>query len=254
MKSESENFEEVKPYSADTDTKTGQLEKMFGKISARYDMFNRLMSFGNVGRWRRNALRTLSPYDPKYILDIATGTGDFSIDAFRVLKPFSVTAIDISGQMLKIAEQKIKRAGLADQVKFDRQDCAALREHDNTYDAATIAFGLRNFEFLDKSLSEINRTLKPEGYLLVLEMNEPQSKFLFFFYKLYIKLFVKITSRLLSADTLAYDYLTHSMHAFPNGKKLIAIFEKAGFKIEKYKTFTFGVCSMYLLKKLPKFL
>jgi ubiquinone/menaquinone biosynthesis methyltransferases len=244
-----DNFEQLKPY-IDAETKTEQLETMFDKISERYDLFNRIMSFGNVGRWRKKALLTLKLHNPKYILDIASGTGDFCIDAFKYLNPQSITAVDISGQMLAIAAQKAKSKGLENCVKFDIQDCATLQENSNTYDAATIAFGLRNFEFLDKSLSEISRVLKPDGHLLVLEMNEPNNKFLFFFYKLYIKIFVKATSRLFSTDKLAYNYLTNSMHAFPNGKKLLAIFEKAGFKKEQYKTFTFGVCSMYLMKKI----
>lgn len=242
------DYTKVKPYN-ETEAKTEQLSRMFNHISGKYDKFNDIMSWGMARFWRRSSLKSLQAFDPKQILDIATGTGDVAIKSFKFLNPDHVTGVDISDQMMEIGQEKVKVAGLTGKINFEVQDCASLTFSNDSFDAVTIAFGIRNFEKLDQSIQQIYRVLKPGKHLLILEMNEPQKNFLLKLYKCYTTVFVKLTSRLLSNDEKAYDYLTASMHAFPNGEKLIAALEKHGLNVIKYRKFSFGVCSMYLAEK-----
>jgi demethylmenaquinone methyltransferase/2-methoxy-6-polyprenyl-1,4-benzoquinol methylase len=151
--------------------------------------------------------------------------------------------------MLEMGRIKIATAKLSDSIDLQVQDCSTLTFKNESFDAATIAFGIRNFEKLNESLAQIYRVLKPGGHLLILEMNEPQKGLLFRGYQLYTKIFVRMTAKYLSSDKIAYDYLTASMHAFPNGERLIGILTSNGFKLTVYRKFTFGVCSMYLVEK-----
>jgi demethylmenaquinone methyltransferase/2-methoxy-6-polyprenyl-1,4-benzoquinol methylase len=242
------DFTKVKPYNRDEE-KTEQLARMFNTISDKYDKFNDIMSWGMARMWRRKSLATLKTYQPKQILDIAAGTADMCIKANQYLKPDHITGVDISDKMLDRGREKLSKANLSDKIDLQVQDCSTLTFADATFDAATIAFGIRNFEKLDESVRQIYRVLKPNGHLLILEMNEPPKGIMLKGYNLYTKVFVKMTSRLLSSDEKAYDYLSASMHAFPNGERLIDILEKNGFKLTIYRKFIFGVCSMYLVKK-----
>lgn len=248
MQQENTQYTKVKPYN-EHEAKTTQLSRMFNTISAKYDAFNDIMTWGMARYWRKKALLSLKPYDPKQILDIATGTGDICIKAFTYLQPEKAVGVDISDKMMEIGLQKVEKAGLSDKITFEVQDCATLTFADATFDAATISFGIRNFEKLDESLQQIHRVLSKNGHLLILEMNEPEKGLLFKGYQLYTKVFVKMTAKLLSSDKVAYDYLQESMHAFPNGERLINILKENGFKLNKYRKFTFGVCSMYLVEK-----
>jgi demethylmenaquinone methyltransferase / 2-methoxy-6-polyprenyl-1,4-benzoquinol methylase len=171
------------------------------------------------------------------------------IKSYKYLNPDHVTGIDISDKMLEMGRFKVEKAGLSDKIDLEVQDVSALTFANETFDAATIAFGIRNFEKLNVSLQQINRVLKPKGHLLILEMNEPEKGLIFKGYQLYTRVFVRLTSKLLSSDKKAYDYLQASMHAFPNGEKLISILAENGFKLNRYRKFTFGVCSMYLVEK-----
>jgi len=243
-----EDFTKVKPYNQDEE-KTAQLARMFNTISGKYDKFNDIMSWGMARVWRRHALLTLKKYNPKKILDIAAGTADMCIKSYQYLNPDHVTGVDISDRMLEVGRIKVSKAHLSDKIELQVQDCSDLSFADDSFDAATIAFGIRNFEKLNESLKQIYRVLKPGGHLLILEMNEPQKGLLFKGYQLYTKVFVRLTAKYLSNDKVAYDYLTASMHAFPNGKKLIGILNENGFELNIYRKFTFGVCSMYLVQK-----
>jgi len=243
-----EDFTKVKPYNQEEE-KTAQLARMFNTISEKYDKFNDIMSWGMARVWRKNSLLTLKKFNPKRILDIAAGTADMCIKSYQYLNPDHVTGVDISDRMLDMGRIKVSKAHLTDKIELQVQDCCNLSFADGSYDAATIAFGIRNFEKLNQSLSEIYRVLKPGGHLLILEMNEPQKGLLFKGYKLYTKIFVRLTAKYLSNDKVAYDYLTASMHAFPNGERLIEILTANGFKLNIYRKFTFGVCSMYLVEK-----
>jgi len=242
------DFTKVKPYNQ-TEEKTAQLARMFNTISDKYDQFNDIMSWGMARVWRKHSLLNLKPYNPKLILDIAAGTGDMCIKSFKYLNPEHVTGVDISEQMLEMGRAKVKKAKLSNKINLQVQDVSALTFADASFDAATIAFGIRNFEKLDESLQQIYRVLKSKGHLLILEMNEPQKGLLLKGYQLYTRIFVRLTSKLLSSDKVAYDYLQNSMHAFPNGIKLIEILTKNGFNLITYRKFTFGVCSMYLVEK-----
>jgi len=243
------DFTKVKPYNQDEE-KTAQLARMFNTISGKYDQFNDIMTWGLARSWRKTSLLSLKQYNPKRILDIAAGTADMCIKSYEFLNPDHVTGVDISDQMLDMGRVKVEKAGLSDKIDLQVQDVSAMTFADGSYDAATIAFGIRNFEKLDLSLQQINRVLTTGGHLLILEMNEPEKGLLFKGYQLYTKVFVRMTSKLLSSDKKAYDYLQASMHAFPNGERLINILSQNGFKLNKYRKFTFGVCSMYLVEKI----
>lgn len=243
-----EDFTKVKPYNQEEE-KTVQLARMFNTISDKYDKFNDIMSWGMARIWRKQSLLTLKKYNPKYILDIAAGTADMCVKSYQYLNPDHVTGVDISDKMLEKGRIKVEKANLRDKIDLQVQDCSDLSFAGNSFDAATIAFGIRNFEKLNESLQQIYRVLKPGGHLLILEMNEPQKGLLFKGYKFYTRIFVRMTARYLSSDKVAYDYLTASMHAFPNGERLIDILKGNGFKLNIYRKFTFGVCSMYLVQK-----
>lgn len=243
------DFRRVKPYNQEEE-KTAQLSRMFNTISGKYDQFNDIMTWGMARNWRKKALLSLKKFQPESILDIAAGTADMCIKSFSFLRPKEVTGIDISEKMLEIGRLKVEQAGLSEKINLQVQDVSAMKFKDNSFDAVTIAFGIRNFEKLNESLQEINRVLKKGGHLLILEMNEPEKGILFKGYQLYTKVFVKLTSSILSSDKKAYDYLQASMHAFPNGQRLIGILNENGFKSTIYQRFTFGVCSMYLVEKI----
>ena len=242
------DFTKVKPYNQEEE-KTVQLARMFNTISDKYDKFNDIMSWGMARVWRKQSLLALKKYNPKHILDIAAGTADMCIKSYDYLKPEHVTGVDISDKMLEMGRIKVANANLSDKISLEVQDCSTSTFANDSFDAATIAFGIRNFEKLDDSLKQIHRVLKPNGHLLILEMNEPKKGLILKGYKLYTKVFVKMTSSFLSSDTKAYDYLSASMHAFPNGERLIGILKENGFKLNTYRKFTFGVCSMYLVEK-----
>jgi len=249
MKNKStKDFTKVKPYNQEEE-KTVQLARMFNTISDKYDKFNDIMSWGMARVWRKHSLLELKKYNPKQILDIAAGTADMCIKSYRYLNPDHVTGVDISDKMLEIGRIKVSNVKLEDKIDLQVQDCSTLTFADESFDAATIAFGIRNFEKLNESIQQIHRVLKPDGHLLILEMNEPSKGLLLKGYQLYTRIFVRLTAKYLSSDKIAYDYLTASMHAFPNGEKLIEILKTNGFKLKIYKKFTFGVCSMYLVQK-----
>ena len=241
---------QVTPYQNHNISKKKQVALMFNKIAPKYDLLNRLLSIGIDKIWRRKLVKMLSTVSYDQILDIATGTGDICIKAFKYLNPEKALGVDISDKMMEIGKEKVKVAGLEGKIDFEVQDAATLTYTDNSFDAVTISFGIRNFEKLDESLGQIHRVLRPKGHLLILEMNEPQKGLLLSAYKLYTRIFVKMTSRMLSADSRAYDYLTTSMKIFASGKALIEILESHNFKLKKYKKFSFGVCSMYLVQKV----
>ncbi len=247
MKNETD-FTKVKPYNADEE-KTAQLARMFNTISDKYDKFNDLMTWGMARWWRRVSLLSLKKYRPARILDIATGTADMCIKSYSYLNPELVTGIDISDKMLSMGREKVSKAGLSNKIDLQVQDVSSMTFGDDSFDAVTIAFGIRNFEKLDQSLQEIHRVLITGGHLLILEMNEPEKGLLYRGYQLYTQVFVRMTSKYLSSDKKAYDYLQASMHAFPNRQKLIDILKLNGFTLNQYRRFTFGVCSMYLVEK-----
>lgn len=185
---------------------------------------------------------------PQKILDIATGTADMMIVMDKLLKPEKITGIDISAGMMEIGKKKVAKKQVRAKTDFLVQDAAALSFEDQSFDAVTISFGIRNLEKLSQSLREINRVLKSGGHFLIIEVNQPDRGIMLLFYKLYIRVYMLFVTGLL--DKSDYKYLTNSMGAFPRGEKLIRILQSFDFELIKYKRFTFDVCSMYLLRKI----
>jgi len=241
--------EKILPYNSSEKGKKEQVEQMFDTIAEKYDPMNRLMSLGNDRAWRKKAILSLKELNPKKILDIATGTGDFAITAYHLLSPEKITGIDISEGMLKVGQQKIEKLGLTDYITLQVGDSIQLDFEAQTFDAATVAFGVRNFESLRKGLCEICRVLKPGGVAVILELSEPENPFFNLGYKLYTKLIIPVLARFISKDTRAYNYLPQSIEAFPQGKEMKALLHECGFAQVEVKTFTFGSCSFYRASK-----
>lgn len=240
--------EKVVPYES-SDNKGAQVERMFDSIAENYDSLNHTLSMGIDRSWRRKGLLALKDLKPQTILDIATGTGDLAIQACQLLQPQKVVGIDISEGMMDVAKQKVAKLGLADKISFEKQDCMALDIANCSYDAVIVAFGVRNFENLDKGLQEILRVLKPGGRLMILELSTPNHFPMKQGYWLYSRLFIPTVGRLISKDKAAYTYLPKSIEAFVQGKQLVEILAKNGFRKPKCKTYTLGVCSMYIAEK-----
>lgn len=239
------DVEKLVPYDHD-ESKGAQVERMFDSIAEKYDTLNHTLSMGIDRGWRKKGLKALKDINPQTILDIATGTGDLAIQAYDILRPQKIVGIDISEGMMEVGKQKVAKAGLSDVITFQKQDCMALDILDNSYDAAIVAFGVRNFEDLDRGLREILRVLKPGGKLMILELSTPKSFPMKQCYWLYSRLFIPTVGRLISKDKAAYSYLPKSIEAFLQGKEMVGTLTKSGFKDAKYKTYTFGICSMYL--------
>lgn len=222
---------------------------MFDNIAHSYDLLNHSLSWGIDRRWRRIAIDSLRAFKPQQILDIATGTGDFAILSARRLQPQSVTGADISEGMMQIARQKVKEKELDHIIRFQREDCSSLSFPDDTFDAVTVAYGVRNFENLDEGLRETCRVLKPGGHLLIVELSSPKNFPMKQLFAVYAKVVMPAIGRLISKDRSAYTYLPATMAAFPQGEVMQGILKKAGFREVYFKRFTFGISTMYLATK-----
>jgi demethylmenaquinone methyltransferase/2-methoxy-6-polyprenyl-1,4-benzoquinol methylase len=241
--------ENIVPYASSGASKSEQVELMFDEIAGKYDFLNHSLSLGIDKSWRKKGILALKNLAPKTILDIATGTGDLAIETCRLLKPKKISGIDISEKMMTVGRKKIAEAGLAGIIDFDRQDCSGLRFAADFFDAAMVAFGIRNFEKLDRSLQEILRVLKPGGKLIILELTSPEFFPMKQAYQLYSKLIPLIGNRI-SKNNAAYRYLPESIAAFPQGREMKAMLEKNGFKNVSYRRFTFGICTLYMGSKI----
>lgn len=222
---------------------------MFDNIAPTYDTLNHRLSWDIDKGWRKKAIKRLLPYHPNKILDIATGTGDFAILATRMLKPQSVTGVDISEGMMQIGRGKVRQEGMQDIISFHKEDCLNLSFTAETFDAVTAAFGIRNFQDLEKGLNEMYRVLKTGGHLCIIELTTPvlfPMKQLFRFYSTYI---LPGYGRLVSKDESAYEYLNKTIAAFPQGETMMEILKKIGFSSTSFKRLTFGICTMYLAEK-----
>jgi demethylmenaquinone methyltransferase / 2-methoxy-6-polyprenyl-1,4-benzoquinol methylase len=238
----------VVPYKAENSGKKEQMAKMFNNISRRYDFLNHLLSMGIDRIWRKTAIRLLRPSNPKFILDVATGTGDFAIQAMK-LNPQKITGIDISEGMLSIGRKKLDRLHLNDKIELLTGDSENLQFPADSFDAATVGFGVRNFEDLEKGLSEIRRVLKPGAMLVVLEFSRPGKFPMRQLYNFYFKNILPGLGRLISNDKSAYTYLPESVAAFPDGTDFENILKKVGFKETSCKSLTFGISSIYTARK-----
>ncbi len=240
--------EKILPYSSSRD-KTHQVEDMFNKIAHSYDKLNHQLSFGLDRLWRKVAIKHLKEFSPKRILDVATGTGDFAIEIAKHLKPQEIIGIDISCEMMNKAEEKTRKLGMEDKIKFSRQDSEHLEFEDESFDAITVAFGIRNFQHMDLALNEMSRVLKKGGHASILELSTPRKfpfKQLFWAYS---HSALPLYGKIISKDSGAYSYLTNSIEAFPKAEVVVSALKRAGFKETLVKSLTFGVCTFYLASK-----
>lgn len=221
---------------------------MFDNISARYDFLNHLLSLGIDKGWRRKVVKRIAATHPETILDIATGTADLAI-ALSKIPNTQITGVDISAGMLKVGGEKIEKKGLKERIALQLGDSENLPFEDNSFDAITVAFGVRNFENLEKGLEEIHRVVKPGGTIAVLEFSQPTGFPFKQIYRFYFKYILPTLGRLISKDQSAYTYLPESVDAFPYGQRFIDILGKIGFTQASAKPVTFGVATIYIATK-----
>jgi demethylmenaquinone methyltransferase / 2-methoxy-6-polyprenyl-1,4-benzoquinol methylase len=239
---------EVIPYRDSTVGKKEQVAIMFDHIAPKYDFLNHTLSFGIDKMWRRKAIQLIAGTAPETILDVATGTGDFAIAALKTGAK-KIYGIDISKEMVAIGQEKVRRMGLESKISLTTGDSEAIQFSDFTFDAATVAFGVRNFENLGRGLDELFRVLKKGGTLCVLEFSNPRQPLVRFGYKLYSKYLMPWVGRLISGDRSAYTYLPESVAKFPDGEKFITFMRNSGFvQIREFRR-TFGIATIYIGKK-----
>ena len=239
--------EEIKPYHEGDKTK--QVEQMFDNIAPTYDTLNHRLSWNIDKYWRKKALKQLLPFSPQRLLDIATGTGDFAIQAAGMMSDTAITAVDISEGMMEIGREKVRKAGWTDRISFEKQDCTNLTYPEASFDAVTAAFGIRNFADLDKGLAEMCRVLNKGGHLCILELTKPVSFPMWQLFHLYAHTVLPLYGRLISKDRVAYSYLTKTIEAFPQGEEMVGILKKAGFAEASFKRLTCGICTLYCATK-----
>jgi len=238
----------VVPYKDQDDNKKQQVATMFNNIAGKYDFLNHFLSAGIDIVWRKKAVSLLKAEKPKLVLDIATGTADFAIETLR-LNPDKIVGVDISEGMLAVGREKLAKRGLGQKIELRYGDSENLPFEDNSFDAITVAFGVRNFENLAKGLAEMNRVLKPGGMAVVLEFSKPRSFPMKQLYQFYFKNILPVVGKIVSKDNAAYTYLPESVQAFPDGQDFINIFQEVGFKSIKWHSLTFGISSIYTGKK-----
>lgn len=240
--------EKVKPYKNSNASKKEQVTEMFDTISNEYDGLNRVISFGIDVKWRNKVVKIVSQKQPENILDIATGTGDLAINLAST-NAKEIIGLDISNGMLEVGRKKIVTKKLENIISMVTGDSENLPFDDNTFDAITVAFGVRNFENLEKGLSEILRVLKPNGIFVILETSVPTNPIYKFGYNIYSKFILPTIGKLFSKDKIAYNYLSESASVFPYGEELNNILRKIGFINVEDKPQTMGVATIYTASK-----
>jgi len=238
------------PYKQSQQSKRGQVEEMFDNISPKYDLLNHLLSVNIDKLWRKRTIKKLKVIQPRKILDIATGTGDFAVAATK-LGDVKVMGIDISEGMLNVAREKIRKKQLLQKIEVQKADSENLPFKESEFDAAIVGFGVRNFENLEKGLGEICRVIRPGGVFLVLEFSKPKKAPFKQIYQFYFKQILPTIGRMVSKDKNAYTYLPESVNEFPDGDDFLAILAKVGFVDNQCYRQTFGIASIYEAHK-PK--
>jgi len=238
----------VVPYKDQSKSKKEQVANMFNTISPQYDFLNHLLSGGIDIIWRKKAIKLLQNKGIKTMLDIATGTGDFAIEALKI-KPEKIVGVDISEGMLSFGQEKIKKMGLEKTIQLQKGDSEKLPFSDNSFDAVIVSFGVRNFENLQKGLSDMFRVTKPGGYCLVLEFSNPRKFPMKQLYTFYSKYCLPFLGKMISKDPSAYTYLPESVKAFPDGPEFIQIFKSVGYSETNWIPMTGGICSIYIGQK-----
>jgi len=240
--------EKVKPYKESTASKKSQVTQMFDTISGEYDDLNRVISFGIDVKWRKKVVKLVSETEPKNILDVATGTGDLAINLAKT-SATEIIGLDISDGMLEVGRKKINNKNIDSVVSMIMGDSEDLPFENNKFDAITVAFGIRNFENLEKGLSEILRVLKPNGIFVILETSVPTNPIYKFGYNTYLKYILPTIGKLFSKDRVAYKYLSESASVFPYGEALNNILRKIGFINVVDNPQTLGVATIYTASK-----
>lgn len=236
--------QEVTPYQT-SNSKKEQVATMFNNISGTYDFLNHFLSLGIDIIWRRKAIKELRSIKPVKMLDVATGTGDFAFESIRILKPEKIIGVDISEGMLAVARQKIAARNLSHVFSVQLGDSEGLNFENDTFDAITVAFGVRNYENLEKGLSDMLRVLKPGGKIVILEFSKPRIFPVKQLYHFYFKYATPFFGRLFSKDKSAYTYLNESVVAFPDGKIFTALMDQVGYQNTRHRSLTFGISAIY---------
>ena len=241
-------MQEVKPYKEKQSTKKEQVAEMFDNISEKYDFLNHFLSANIDKIWRKKAINEVAAYKPKLILDIATGTGDLAINALKKIPSAHIIGVDISGGMLEIGRKKLEKQNIS-QIELHEGDAENLLFEDNKFDAAMVAFGVRNFGNLSAGLKDIARVLKKGAPLVVLEFSHPRHFPIKQAYNFYSDTLMPFFGKIFAKDKSAYTYLPESVRAFPAGNDFMKQMELAGFSAKKIKTLTFGIASIYVGEK-----
>jgi len=237
----------VTPYNT-ADGKKEQVAQMFDNIAGSYDLLNSILSLGIHKGWRKKCLELLKSRNPKKILDVATGTGDFAIECAK-LNPESIIGIDISEGMMKYGREKIKKLKLDSVISLKNGNAETIFFPDNSFDAIVVGFGVRNFQNLEVGLKNLHRMLKPGGQLVVLEFSYPKNTLVKASYNFYFSKVTPFIGRLFSKDTRAYTYLTESVKAFPHDEQFTEILNKLGYKNTSFKSLSFGIAAIYAGEK-----
>lgn len=239
----------IVPFKESVQTKKQQVANMFDTIAFRYDFLNRFLSAGIDVSWRKKAIKELKDIQPKYILDVATGTGDVAILTHKILKPIKITGIDISNGMLEVGRKKLEKLGLNDQIELLQGDSEKIDFPDASFDAITVAFGVRNYENLETGLKEMYRVLKPGGKLVVLEFSKPKQPAFKGFYNFYMNVIAPGIGKMVAKNKDAYQYLNDSVQKFPEGEAFIKILKDNGYKNTYLKTLTLSIATIYVGSK-----
>lgn len=226
-------------------SKKEQVADMFDNIAFKYDFLNRFLSAGIDITWRKKAIKQLASLQPKKVLDVATGTADVALMTYDILKPTNIIGIDISEGMLDLGRQKITAKGLQNTIQLYKGDSENIAFEDNSFDAITVAFGVRNFQNLLKGLQEMKRVLQPGGKLVVLEFSKPKNIVFKQFYNLYMNVIAPSFGKLFAKNKDAYQYLNDSVQAFPEGQTFLNIMHEAGFTHTYLKSLSLGICTIY---------
>ena len=235
----------ITPFKDSEKTKKEQVADMFNKIAGKYDVMNRFLSARTDIGWRKKAIRKLKKDHPAHILDVATGTADMALMAFKMLKPQQITGIDISEGMLELGRKKIEKEGLEDRIHLLTGDSETINFGNNTFDAVMVAFGVRNFENLENGLAEMQRVLKPGGRLIVLEFSKPRRKAVKNLYNLYMGIVAPQVARWFKQNKEAYQYLNESANAFPDRHLFTDILKKVGYTNTECTPLSLGICCIY---------
>ena len=236
----------VKPYEVDG-SKKQQVSKMFDNIAGKYDFLNHFLSLNMDKTWRRKMIAELNSVQPKTVLDVATGTGDVAINTIKQLKinDLKIEGVDISAEMLNVGRKKIQTEGLSERIVLTLGDSEQLPYQGNKFDAVTVAFGVRNFENLERGIQEMHRVLRGGGKLVVLEFSKPTTFPFRQLYNFYFKNILPLIGKVTSQDDRAYTYLYESVQAFPDGENFLTVLNKIGFKDTQCKPLTLGICTIY---------